>query len=125
MELYKNVIVSLHTRYRKSLIFHLCGPLLRKKSNHKSNTTTVISPLNLIQKDQFKSLQQHGISACRMDVVAHAMSEERVKHRVPEPLGLVQIRLSACNRCRLHLSLLQCIHETRRGLASCFPCFLK
>lgn len=33
----------------------------------------VISPLNIIQKDQLSVLKEHGISSCRLDFVANVV----------------------------------------------------
>lgn len=33
----------------------------------------VISPLNIIQKDQLSVLKEHGISSCRLDIVANVV----------------------------------------------------
>ena len=78
--------MSLPTGYGKSLVFHLCGKLLCAKQLGQPGTTIVISPLNIIQKDQLTKLRQHNISACRLDVCGRATSnvfleeEEKVRH---------------------------------------------
>ena len=83
----QDIIVSLPTGYGKSLVFHLCGKLLCAKLQlGQPGTTIVISPLNIIQKDQLTKLHQHNISACRLDVCGRATSnffleeEEKVRH---------------------------------------------
>ena len=36
----------------------------------------VISPLNIIQKDQQRKLTERGITSCRLDIVANVIKEE-------------------------------------------------
>ncbi|XP_046551767.1 Werner syndrome ATP-dependent helicase homolog [Haliotis rubra] len=61
-------IVCLPTGYGKSLIFHLLGPLLRQKKGYDSGSILVISPLNIIQRDQAISITKRGLKACRLSV---------------------------------------------------------
>ena len=64
-----DLIVSLPVGYGKSLIFHVLPQILRKE---KANPVVlVVSPLNIIQKDQCQSLRQHNISCCRLDIEAN------------------------------------------------------
>ena len=84
----RDITVSLPTGYGKSLVFHLCVKLLCAKQLGQPGTTItiVISPLNIIQKDQLTKLRRHNISACRLEVCGRATSnvfleeEEKVRH---------------------------------------------
>lgn len=65
----QDVIASLPTGFGKSLVFHLCTELLRRKPGVSDNATTVVvSPLNVIQKDQMNILRERGINCCRLDM---------------------------------------------------------
>ena len=75
-EIYKYVSVCYPTGYGKSIIYQLCGRVLSEIKNH---VTIVITPLNVIQEDQMRSLLTRGISSCRIGVTgqtAHFVSEK-------------------------------------------------
>lgn len=88
------VIAALPTGYGKSLIFHLCGRVLRAKKMSRMSRpviaessetedsphgiTLCITPLNIIQRDQVASLRAHNITACSLDVRGHFFLEEKV-----------------------------------------------
>ena len=55
----EDVIVNLPTGFGKSLVYHLI-PLLTSAS------VLVISPLNIIHKDQLITLKQHNIKSCSL-----------------------------------------------------------
>ena len=62
-----DLLVNLPVGYGKSIIYHFLPALLRCDTC-LSPTIIVISPLNIIQKDQMKSLLEHGVSACRVNI---------------------------------------------------------
>ena len=65
-----DVLVNLPVGYGKSLCYHVLPQLLQPFSPTCENAPVVlvISPLNVIQKDQLSSLSNHNITACRIDV---------------------------------------------------------
>jgi hypothetical protein len=42
----------------------------------QTSVVLVISPLNIIQKDQQRKLNERGITSCRLDIVANVIKEE-------------------------------------------------
>ena len=64
-----DLVVSLPVVYGKSIIFHVLPNILGKEK--KNPVVLVISPLNIIQKDQCKILRDHNISCCRIDIKAN------------------------------------------------------
>ncbi|XP_062576667.1 ATP-dependent DNA helicase RecQ-like [Saccostrea cucullata] len=61
-----DLLVNLPVGFGKSLIFHLLPQALG--ANKSSPVVIVISPLNIIHKDQIEQLKSHGISACRLNI---------------------------------------------------------
>jgi len=64
----RDVIVNLPSGYGKSLIYHLLPNLL-------ACVVIVVSPLNIIQNDQLRKLNNKGIKTCRLDVQCRAVCE--------------------------------------------------
>ncbi|XP_056003672.1 uncharacterized protein LOC130049739 [Ostrea edulis] len=62
-----DLLVNLPVGYGKSIIYHLL-PALLKSDELPTPVIIVISPLNIIQKDQMTSLLDHGVSACRVNI---------------------------------------------------------
>ena len=68
-----SAIVSAPTGAGKSAIFHLAGRVLARRTGvSSSHITLVLTPLNIIQTDQVKTLTKLGMSACRLDIGGHA-----------------------------------------------------
>ena len=68
-----SAIVSAPTGAGKSAIFHLAGRVLARRTGvSSSHVTLVLTPLNIIQTDQVKTLAKLGMSACRLDIGGHA-----------------------------------------------------
>ncbi|KAK6175939.1 hypothetical protein SNE40_014313 [Patella caerulea] len=61
-----DLIVNLPVGYGKSIIYHLLPQII--ESNVNKPVVIVISPLNIIQKDQLTSIKQHKINACRVNI---------------------------------------------------------
>ena len=68
-----DLVVSLPVGYGKSIIFHVLPKILGK--DKKNPVVLVVSPLNIIQKDQCKSLRDHNISCCRIDIKANVETD--------------------------------------------------
>ena len=64
-----DLIVSLPVGYGKSIIYHLLPRLLGDRKN--TPVVLVISPLNIIQRDQRLTLTKHNISCCSLDICAN------------------------------------------------------
>ena len=62
-----NVLVNLPVGYGQILIFHVLSELLKTDTNAHL-IVIVISPLNIIHRDQLSTLADHKISACRMNI---------------------------------------------------------
>ncbi|XP_062594209.1 uncharacterized protein LOC134255710 [Saccostrea cucullata] len=62
-----NVLVNLPVGYGKSLIFHVLPELL-KSDTKTTPIVIVISPLNIIHKDQLSSLAEHSIPSYRLNI---------------------------------------------------------
>lgn len=61
-----DLLVNLPVGFGKSLIYHLLPQAL---ATHRiSPVVIVVSPLNIIHKDQMEDLKKHGISACRLNI---------------------------------------------------------
>jgi len=64
-----DLLVNLTVGYSKSVIFHLLPEIYRNLGS-KNPIVIVISPLNIIQKDQLAHLKELNISALRLDIKA-------------------------------------------------------
>ncbi|XP_069107293.1 ATP-dependent DNA helicase RecQ-like [Argopecten irradians] len=62
-----DLLVNLPVGYGKSIIFHLL-PKLFIDTTCSNPIIVVVSPLNIIQKDQLESMKKRGISACKLDI---------------------------------------------------------
>jgi len=78
-------IVNLPVGYGKSVIFHLLPEIYR---NFGSNNpiVIVISPLNIIQKDQLAHLKELNISTLRLDIKAN-VSDTTVQQSVDDEIS--------------------------------------
>lgn len=63
-----DLLLSLPVGYGKSLVYHLL-PKVRGKGKETPVCLTIL-PLNIIQKDQIEALKNHGISACRLNILS-------------------------------------------------------
>ena len=61
----RDVIANLPVGYGKSIIYQLL-PVLMKKKGLSKHVVLVLSPLNIIQEEQIRVLDGHGITACRL-----------------------------------------------------------
>jgi len=61
----RDVIANLPVGYGKSIIYQLL-PLLMKKKGLPKHVVLVLSPLNIIQEEQIRFLDGHGVTACRL-----------------------------------------------------------
>ena len=62
-----NVLVNLPVGYGSILIFHILSELLKTDTNAHL-IVIVISPLNIIHRDQLSTLADHKIPSCRMNI---------------------------------------------------------
>lgn len=58
-----DLLVNLPVGFGKSLIYHLLSQALAT-----NRISPVVSPLNIIHKDQMEDLKKHGIFACRINI---------------------------------------------------------
>jgi len=61
----RDAMANLPVGYGKSIIYQLL-PLLMKKKGLPKHVVLVLSPLNIIQEEQIRILDGHGITACRL-----------------------------------------------------------
>ena len=62
-----DVLMNVPVGYGKSIVYHLLPSILESVSN-SAPVVLVISPLNIIQKDQIATLSKHNVSACRLNI---------------------------------------------------------
>lgn len=62
-----NVLVNLSVGYGKSLIYHLL-PALLKTNQLNQPMVILISPMNIIQKDQLSTLSDHSVPSFRLNI---------------------------------------------------------
>ncbi|XP_048765226.2 ATP-dependent DNA helicase RecQ-like [Ostrea edulis] len=62
-----DVLLNVPVDYGKSLVYHILPELLKTESN-TTPVVIVVSPLNIIQKDQLATLAAHNIPACRLNI---------------------------------------------------------
>ena len=65
----KDLIVNLPVGFGKSVIFHVLPQVLGEGVDKP--VVLVISPLNVIKRDQRVALNRHNISCCRLDINAN------------------------------------------------------
>ena len=72
----QDMFVSLPTRHRKSLIFHLTIPILKHLSRHPRNPLLIeIDRLQAVMSNQISSSEKLGVEAAKLDKV-HGVNKE-------------------------------------------------
>jgi len=105
-----DLLVNLTVGYSKSVIFHLLPEIYRNLGS-KNPIVIVISPLNIIQKDQLAHLKELNISALRLDIKAN-VSDATVQQSVDDEIST----------CRYHLDTVVDLKDVIQGQFSLVLC---